>query len=633
MTNGSGGQPNATPAPTAGSAADRRRRAANADAVRSLLRLADGRTPDASLLRDALRCAGTELGAVFALIKASHRGATIDDYFHTGAHDPQFWKEPAGRALTQSLAVGQSVDQRYRAKGGGLRLAIIAAPIRDDAPEPIGGISIVIEVSEEAEIERARIELRAFATMLAMLMRPRAVVRDAGGGGGELRTAAIAASGSSKATVAIAMTNQLRAKLGCEQVAIGTVHRKLVRIASISGFADISERTPGAQAIRGAMEECFDLGRAVVVCATRADGDACPLHRHWSAEAEGAFVATIPLRIGGKPDSPIEAVLALRHAPGRTFSDEDIRKISESVAPYAAGLRVAELASRSLLAHATDSVIRHVAGIRHPRGAIRLSLTILGCALLAWCCFGTMSHTVSASAEIAPVLVREMTAPFESRLLSSEVTEGDEVRAGDVLFTLDTAQLEVERQRLLASIHATEVEAEQARGEGDHAHARLMTARGDVDRASLAATERRIAEAVVRAPSDGVILRGDLRERIGVAVASGESLLEFVPAGALRVLIEIPERDVLHVAEGAHAEFRPQARPEMTIGLRVDRIRPAAEVRNAENVFVAEATLERVEPWMRAGVEGAVRVDAGEGPVWWTLFHRLIDAVRLRLWV
>lgn len=630
MSQASGGQPEG-PTPTA---LERRQRFASADPMRQLLRIADGRMPDLSLLRDALRCAGVEFGAVFGLLKATHRGASFEDYYHAGPADPKFWKEPALGVLAQAMARGNSVDRRYRSKSGGLHVAMIASPLRDDAPEPSGGIVLVVEIEDEAKLERARVELRAFATMLATLMRPRvAAPGDKAPQGIELRAASIAGGASGRTTVAIAITNQLRAKLGCEQVALGVVRRKRVTILSISGFSDVSQRTPGAQAIVGAMEECFDLDRSIAVSANRIEGDTCPLHRHWSAEAEGAFVATIPLRESAKEGAPVSAVLALRHAPGRAFSAEDLKKISDTVAAYAPALRMAELANRSLIAHAIESVVRHIAGIRHRRGAFRLACTLAILATLGWVAFGQTMHQVSAKARIAPTLVQHLTAPFDGRIATAHVMEGDRVAAGTVLFTLDTSAMEVERARLQAAVRSSEVEAEGARAKGDHAQARLVIARGDVDRASLASVERRIADAVVRATSDGIVLRGDLRERLGAAAANGETLLEFVPIGELRVLLEISERDVLQVKEGDNAEFRPQARPDLTLHMRIERIRPAAEVHGAENVFIAEATLDTIEPWMRVGVEGAARVDSGETPVWYALFHRLIGWVRLRLWV
>jgi multidrug efflux pump subunit AcrA (membrane-fusion protein) len=618
---------------------EQRSRVAFGDPVRALVRLAEGRAPDTALLRDALRLACAEFGAIFGLAKATVNGHAVEDHWHTGPHDPAFWREPASKALSRAIATAQSVDVRYRAREQPVRLAIVAAPIGDGDGDALGALSLVLEVGEDREIERARIELRSFAAALWLIMRARPApsreggARDAGSSAGELRAVAAAASAPSRVGVAIAIVNQLRTKLGCEQVAIGSVRRRGVKLLAISGLADVNARTAGCLAIQAAMEEALDLGRPVTVSAASTDGDGCPLHRHWSGACEGASVASIPIE--DPATKSLVAIVALRHVPGRRFQPEELKKIGESLAAFPAALRVAELAHRSLLAHAVDAAGRLCLGIGRgwAQRGIRFAVSLALLALMLWVVFGTMTHTVGARASIAPTLVQHLTAPFEGRIAWAEARDGDRVREGEALARLDTSALEVERARLAAAVRAAEIEAEVARSKGDHAHARLVLARCEVDRASLASVERRIEEAVIRAPADGFVLRGEVRDRVGAHVPSGASLVEFVPNGSLRLLLEIHEHDVLHVGAGAPVEFRPNARPDLTLALAVDRVRPAAEMRSAESVFIAEVALDRVEPWMLAGVEGVARVSGDPEPVWWVLCHRMIDTVRLRLWL
>jgi multidrug resistance efflux pump len=225
---------------------------------------------------------------------------------------------------------------------------------------------------------------------------------------------------------------------------------------------------------------------------------------------------------------------------------------------------------------------------------------------------------------------------MDSVLARSDVATGDRVRSGDLLFALDVAPLELERSRLETAIASCQVQAEAARAKGDFAAVRGLDAKADVERASLRIIERQIADAVVLAPDDGLVLRGDLRERQGAAVAAGETLVEFVPASAMEIEIDLHERDVLRVAEGASGAFRPTARPDEALAIRVIRVHPAAEARNGANIFRVDAVLEgpsAAADWIRCGVEGTVRIDAGEKPVWWSLFHRFIDVARMRLWM
>ncbi len=613
--------------------------AGNGDLLRQILRLTHGRLGDASLFRDALRVIAVNCGAVFAHIKLPLRGGILDDYWHTGPMDPSFWRAPANQTLTQCLARGEPVAQRFRSKSGTMHLAIVGVPLCDGNGDAMGAITLVIDEAHEQTVQRVITEMRAVAALLGAATRTQAPAASEGPANGlEMRSAVLAGGAVSRTALAFSITNQLRSKLGCDQVALAVVRGRTPRLLSISGFPDVSERTPGAMAILGALSEGFDLGRPTAVSAAQTDGDVFPLHRRWSASVEGAHVATVPLRDGDR----IHAMLSLRHAPGRRFSDEELKKISEAVAPYAAALRMAELATRGLGAHASDSVRGAIGGAFRRRGIVRTATIVASVAAAMWVVFGTTEHHVTATARLDAAKVLHMSVPFATAILGSDVAAGDVVRKNQVLFELDTTTLRLERARVDASIAAAMVQAETSRARGDQASVRLIEAKADIDRAMLNGLQLKIDSAVVRAPADGIILRGDLRQRVGATVAAGETLLEFVPKGALEVTVEIPERDVLRVVAGRHGQFRSHAAPDSALDIEIDRVRPSAEVRGNQNVFVAEARIslpegpqsgEAIEEWMRCGVEGTARISVGDKPVWWSLFHRATDAVRMRLWL
>src|SRR6185436_6449981 len=116
-----------------------------------------------------------------------------------------------------------------------------------------------------------------------------------------------------------------------------------------SGFADVSERSPGVAVVIASMCEALDLGRTVSWSPTDHENDYA-LHRRWSSEADGAAVATIPLKRGEE----ITALLALRHAPGHRFTADDLKKIAELANPYAASIELVHRATRSVREHARD---------------------------------------------------------------------------------------------------------------------------------------------------------------------------------------------------------------------------------------------------------------------------------------
>jgi multidrug efflux pump subunit AcrA (membrane-fusion protein) len=151
---------------------------------------------------------------------------------------------------------------------------------------------------------------------------------------------------------------------------------------------------------------------------------------------------------------------------------------------------------------------------------LRMAGVVAAVATPLWMALGPMPYTVRARAVIEPTAVRHLTAPFAGRIAAASCEEGQVVTAGQVLVQLHVSELEVERDRLRGAIAAGEVEADAARSADDHAKARILSARVDVDRAALTAVEDRIAKAVIVAPCDGFVLRGKPRELVGSTLAA-----------------------------------------------------------------------------------------------------------------
>ncbi len=603
------------------------------DPLADLLAAADRCDGAAALVREAVEVAANRFHAVFAMLRVELPAGECEHAAHRGPTDPAFWNPVAAGTLASAIATGEIAERRFRARTGDLNLAVVAAPVSDGLGRPVGGLCIVVEHRDKHAGDLLSAELLAFARMLSVLTRQRPAAATALAAAAAFRTAVIGPASQRRESLAIAVVNQLRTRLGCEQVALASVRRGRVRLLALSGIADVPARSPGAVAIAQAMEECLDLGRSVEAISHKTEGDVFPIHRRWSASVDGASVASIPLRREGPETAPVEAVLSLRHKTDHRFTAEQLAAVERLVSPLLADLETSMLATRGLATHAKDATVELVTGIRHARGLLRMAGVVAAVCIPLWMAFGTMTYQVRARAFIEPTEVRHLAAPFGAKIAAASCEEGQAVAAGQVLVQLDVSELEVEQDRLRGSIAAGEVEADAARSGNDHATARLISARIDVDRTALAAIRDRIAKATIIAPCDGFILRGRPRDRVGSTLPAGETLVELVPRNAMQVALDIPERSILHVPDGAKAEFRPRGRPDLALKADVTHVRPVAEVRDAANVYVAKARLFDVEPWMRTGVEGIARIDAGVKPVWWATLHSMIDEVRLRLWL
>jgi hypothetical protein len=87
------------------------------------------------------------------------------------------------------------------------------------------------------------------------------------------------------------------------------------------------------------------------------------------------------------------------------------------------------------------------------------------------------------------------------------------------------------------------------------------------------------------------------------------------------------------IDEGDAGWFVCNARPELAHNCRVRLVHPAAQSEKGETTFVVEASAEERPDWMRVGMEGVARLDTGRRPIWWVYLHRIIDFVRLHVWV
>jgi multidrug efflux pump subunit AcrA (membrane-fusion protein) len=98
--------------------------------------------------------------------------------------------------------------------------------------------------------------------------------------------------------------------------------------------------------------------------------------------------------------------------------------------------------------------------------------------------------------------------------------------------------------------------------------------------------------------------------------------------------IEVPERDIQEVKEGADVLLTFTSRPDIRFPGVVDIIEPAAVPVEKDSVFIIRCSRDgEIEDWWRPGMSGVARIDAGTASPLYLLTHRLIDYIRLKLWL
>jgi multidrug resistance efflux pump len=126
----------------------------------------------------------------------------------------------------------------------------------------------------------------------------------------------------------------------------------------------------------------------------------------------------------------------------------------------------------------------------------------------------------------------------------------------------------------------------------------------------------------IKSPIDGIVTVGDLEKAEGAPVTCGQTLFEIAPLTKMVVEIAIPESDVSYVHKGQKVEIYFEAYPNELYEAEISKVRPRSEIRDQQNVFIAEATLSNPEENLRPGMHGSAKVLGSRRMLGWILFHK-----------
>ena len=162
---------------------------------------------------------------------------------------------------------------------------------------------------------------------------------------------------------------------------------------------------------------------------------------------------------------------------------------------------------------------------------------------------------------------------------------------------------------------------------------RISEALVDQNLARLELVRWRINQATLKSPIDGVLVEGDLKERLGAPVREGEVLFRIARIDRLYVEAEVNERDIddaLGVTEGEIAFI---SQPKNKFPVKVERFESSAVAKTGENVFlVRTAFLESPESWLRPGMSGVCKLNTGKRSLFYIFTHRTVDFLRMFFW-
>ncbi len=245
-----------------------------------------------------------------------------------------------------------------------------------------------------------------------------------------------------------------------------------------------------------------------------------------------------------------------------------------------------------------------------------------------------LPYFVGATAIVKTDTMAFVGAPFDGYLESAPLTLGATVKQGDLLFTLATRELILERAGILADLAQYSREAEKRRSAGQMPEMQIAEAQAAQATARMQLIDYRLESAQARSPVDGVLVEGEPGKNLGSAVRRGDVVVKVAALSELYVEGALREQDATDVRPGQVVRLSLLANPATTYHLKLMRVIPSATVKEGENTFPVRMELGEVPPdWWRPGMSCVARISVGWRPVFWIITHRLVDYLRLALWL
>jgi HlyD family secretion protein len=229
---------------------------------------------------------------------------------------------------------------------------------------------------------------------------------------------------------------------------------------------------------------------------------------------------------------------------------------------------------------------------------------------------GSITRVVTAGGKLQAATQVKLSSNITGDLLSLTVKEGDVVKAGQSLGTIDSrrygallsqseaarlsAAADVEQQKVLVSQLEADVKRVQrlaasnvaSAAEVEKANADLMAAKARLDAASgrLAQADASLRESkhsfsmtTLTAPIDGVVTKREKQvgERVRGSDFSEDVILVISTLSQMEMKMEVGEQEVVYLKEGDLAEVEVDALPDQKISAKVVEVARNANVKNA----------------------------------------------------
>lgn len=419
------------------------------------------------------------------------------------------------------------------------------------------------------------------------------------------------------------LVNEFASYVSCANVALGWIENRRIRLVAYSGDSSINSRSKVHNGFQQALQESV-LIKAPTKWSCREQEIDQPLalmHKSLAHLMEVESVRSWPLL---DSNGRVLGAWIFADSQEKLFSPRFARLVDVLTPRVCAALRLAKGNRRNALSRLIGGSAKVAMGWRF------LSILIVG-VLAAFLLTREVPYQVKARLDVMPDWRRFLVAPFDGQIEKALVHVGDNVEAGQTLAVLDGRNIRWQLLSLKAEKEQALRKREVELASGNPA----MTLLADQELKRIDAEESllklRLEQLEIKAPISGVILSGSSERAEASSVTIGQPIFEIGAIDSVRIEIAVPAEEINSVLVGAPVRLWFQGKEDQLVTANIEKIRPMSEERLGMNTFIAELTLENKDLSIRPGMTGISKIECGESPLFWNLFHKPWNYVRTLL--
>ncbi len=429
---------------------------------------------------------------------------------------------------------------------------------------------------------------------------------------------------------AVTVASDLAARLEFDRVSIGLIESRQAKVIGVSHSADIQPNETVVESIRDLMDEAIDQASDVVFPTSEEHRNQIVFaHNEHSARNASAQILTFLLVY--KQD--IVGAMVCERRDFMPINQELLTTLKSAAQTIGPVFELKRDLGRSIIYRLRARAVRWFAQLSSAQDrALKLSIAVLAAIVLALPLIPLQYH-LSADARLEGEFQRALVAPTDGYLKAVHVRPGDLVKQGQLLAELSDEDLLLEKRRLESELVRHESSFGEALGKQDRAQVLAANARAGEARSQLQLVEQQISRSTIFAPIDGVVTKGDLKQKLGAPLKRGEALFSVSPATGFRVIVSIPDRKIDQIKIGQKGRLVLSALPNSEFRFNIAQIVPIAIQREGKNLFEIEGNLiDADDAILRPGMEGVAKIDTPTQSTYERMGSHFFDWLKVTFW-